>query len=66
MAAENVSAADIARYLKGIDFPANRQTIINTAKSNGAPDNVMQWMNRLPERQYKAPTEVEQEFSKIK
>lgn len=63
---ESVSAAQLAQYLKGIDFPADREDIINTAKSNDAPANVMSYMKRLPERTYNRPTEVEQEFSKIK
>ncbi len=60
-----VSAAQLSRYLEGIDFPADKQTIIDTAKSNGAPDNIMQWMNRLPDREYNRANEIEEEFSKI-
>ncbi len=62
----NVSAARFARYLKGISFPVNRETIVSTAKSNGAPENVMELFNRLPQREYNRANEVEQEFSKLK
>ncbi|MBI2868690.1 MAG: DUF2795 domain-containing protein [Chloroflexi bacterium] len=61
-----VSAAQMAMYLKGIDFPADKHKIIETARSNGAPEDVMMFFNRLPERQYSYPTEVEQEFGKLK
>ncbi len=63
---QKVSAAQLQVYLKGMDYPANRQKIINHAKSLNAPDNVMQFLNRLPERQYTRPTEIEQEFGKMK
>ncbi len=63
---EKVSASQIAVYLKGIDFPADKRKIIEQAKMNGAPDNVMQFMNRLPERQYTRANEVEAEFGKMK
>ncbi len=63
---QKVSAAQIQVYLKGIDYPVNRQQIIEHAKSLNAPDNVMQFLNRLPERQYNFPTDVEQEFGKMK
>jgi len=63
---ENVSAAQFAMYMKGIDFPADKQAIINTARSNGAPQKVIDLMNQLPEKQYNRANEVEQEFGKIK
>jgi len=65
MSSENVSTAQLAQYLKGIDFPANKQDIIETAKSNSAPDEIMTFMNELPDRSYDQPAEVEEEFSKI-
>ncbi len=63
---EKVSAAQFAMYLKGIDFPATRDQIVDCAKANGAPDTVIQLMNRLPEREYTRANEVEQEFGKMK
>jgi hypothetical protein len=62
----NVSSAELAMYIEGVDFPASKQDIIDTAKSNSAPENVMSMMNRLPDRTYNRPTEIEQEFQKIK
>jgi len=66
MRSESVSAAQLEQYLRGVDFPAGKQDIISAAKSNGAPDSVMSFMNRLPDKTYNHTTDVEQEFSKIK
>lgn len=66
MAETKVSAAQIQVYLKGIDYPAGKQEIIQTAQNNGAPQDVMQFLDRLPEKQYYYPTDVEQEFGKMK
>jgi hypothetical protein len=63
---EKVSAAELAMYLKGIDFPADKKKIVSAAKSNGAPENVMQYLNNLPEKSYQYPTDIEQEFGKMK
>ncbi len=63
---QKVSAAQIQVYLKGIDYPADKQKIIQTAKFNNAPENVMSYLNRLPEREYRYPTDVEEEFGKMK
>jgi hypothetical protein len=61
-----VSAAQLQVYLKGIDYPVNKQKLIEKAKTNMAPENVMSFLNRLPERQYNYPTDVEEEFGKMK
>ena len=66
MRSEKVSAAQMAQYLKGIGFPASKQDVVNTARSNDAPEKIMSYMNRLPEKTYHRPTEVEQEFGHIK
>ncbi|MBI2854363.1 MAG: DUF2795 domain-containing protein [Chloroflexi bacterium] len=66
MHTEKVSASELAMYLKGINFPADKQKVISAARSNNAPENVINFLNRLPSRQYSAPTEIEEEFSKIK
>ena len=63
---EKVSAAQIQLYLKGIDYPADKGKIIQTARSNNAPEKVMSFLNRLPEREYRYPTDVEVEFGKMK
>ena len=61
-----VSAAQLQVYLKGVDYPVNRQQLIEKAKFNNAPENVMSFINRMPERQYNYPTDVEEEFGKMK
>ena len=52
---KKVSAAELAMYLKGINFPADKQKITETARTNRAPKNVMDWIDRLPKRDYKGP-----------
>ena len=61
-----VSAAQIQVYLKGMDYPATRQRIIDHARAQGAPENVMDYLERLPEREYGRPNHVEEEFGKMK
>ncbi len=63
---EKVSAAQIQVYLKGIHYPADKSKIIETARANKAPDNVMSFLNRLPSKDYNRANEVEVEFGKMK
>lgn len=63
---EKVSASKLQVYLKGIDYPADKDELIETARNNNAPENVIAFLKRLPERQYQYPTDVEKEFGKMK
>lgn len=62
----NVSVSELASYLKGISFPCGKQDIVDTARNNGAPDNVIDWLDRLPDKEYNNVTDVERGFSQIK
>lgn len=61
-----VSAAQLQVYLGGIDYPVNKQQLVDHARSKNAPDNVMGWLEKLPEREYTRPNDVEHEFGKLK
>jgi hypothetical protein len=61
-----VSAAELQVYLKGINYPADKQKLVTTARQNKATQPVMDFINRLPEKQYASPIMVEQEFGKMK
>ena len=61
-----VNASQIQLYLKGVSYPANKDDIVSNARSNGAPQNVMDFINRLPDKQYGGPAMVEGEFDKMK
>lgn len=63
---EKVSAAQMQMYLKGIKFPADKEKLIETAENNNAPENVMNFFRKLPDRQYERANHVEEEFGKLK
>ncbi len=66
LVSEHVSAAQIQKFLKGINYPAGKDEILDQARSNDAPENVMSVLEKLPSRTYNRPTEIEQEFGKMK
>ncbi len=61
----NMDKSQITMFLRNMDFPADKKKIMDMAKSNGAPENVVQWLNKLPNKQYSSTEDVEQEFSKM-
>ncbi len=66
MQSEKVSAARIQVYLKGIDYPADKNELLDHAEENGAPDQVMDILRQLADKQYTSPADVEKEFGRIK
>ncbi len=65
MANAKVNPVQIQKYLGGIDYPCSKQDLLKTAKSKGADQNVMDVINRLPDKQYQKPTDVTKEIGKV-
>ncbi len=61
----NIDPSQMTMYLKNMEFPADKQKIISMAKDKGMPENVVQWLNKLPNKQYSSSTDVENEFKKM-
>ncbi len=52
------STATIAQALSGIDFPANKNDLIEHAKKNNADNEVIQALNEMPDEQYTSMADV--------
>ena len=61
---EKASPAAIERYLKGIHFPANKKKLMDQAKTNNAPEDVMKVLGRFEEKDYSSPIDVAKEVGK--
>ena len=55
-----ISSIQVQEYLSGVNYPAIKQDMLDTARSNKAPEEVMYFMNRLPEKTYNSPNDVEE------
>ena len=44
------SPVNVTHHLKGIEFPAERDDLVEQAKSNGAPSDVMEAIEAMPEQ----------------
>jgi len=58
----HLSAADLQVYLRGIDYPAGRQDLIDHARKNQAPENVITVLEGFSDRSYRSAAEVSEEF----
>ncbi|WP_433497211.1 DUF2795 domain-containing protein [Sphaerimonospora sp. CA-214678] len=48
----------LQKHLKGVDYPAGKSDLIQTARDHGADDNIINALERLPDRQYDGPNAV--------
>lgn len=58
------SPANVAKFLKGIDFPASKKDLINHAKKNHAEDPVLQELKKMPEQEYGTMADVMKGYGK--
>lgn len=61
----HVNPIQLQKYLKGINYPVNRQQLLETARRNGADEDVCSTLSRLPDEQYGAPVDVSQAVGKL-
>ncbi|MEV7632835.1 DUF2795 domain-containing protein [Microbacterium sp. NPDC089318] len=49
---------EVQKYLGGIDYPADKATIVDTARSSGADETILEALQGIPDREYEGPTGV--------
>ncbi|GAB2849144.1 DUF2795 domain-containing protein [Lentzea nigeriaca] len=54
---------EIQKNLAGVDYPVSKQQLIDKARDNGAGDDVLASLGRIPDRQYDGPNAVSAEVS---
>lgn len=57
-----VTAADVERAIRGIDFPADRNDLIEQARNNKAKSDVINILKNLPRNEFKSPIDVSKAF----
>ena len=59
----DINPIHLQKALKGASYPATKDSLIATAKDNGADDGVMTFLNELPDREFGGPNGVTKEIS---
>jgi hypothetical protein len=52
------SPANMQKFLKGQHYPASKQDLVQTAKANNAPGEIIEWIEHLPEDHFGGPQDV--------
>lgn len=57
-AQERPNPIEVEKHLKGIKFPANRDDLIEHARQNHAPEEVLSTLERMPDREFSNAADV--------
>ena len=52
------SPIEVRKYLHGLEYPAERQEIIDKAEEEGADDDILHLLQKLPDGEYESAVEV--------
>ena len=52
------SPTNITKHLRGVDFPANLQDLIQKARDNNADDEVIQVLEQMPDQEFQSMADV--------
>ena len=59
------SPANVQFYLKGVEYPTDKQTLVEQARRNDAPPEVMDTIQRLDRDQYGGPQDVMKAYGDV-
>jgi len=57
------SPSNITKYLQGMDFPAEKDDLIQHAKQQGANQDVIRVLNNIDDREYENTADVMKAYS---
>ena len=60
----NPDFIEAQKFLSGLDYPAGRQEIVEHARGQGAGDEIVQQLERIPDREYNGPNAVSEELAR--
>jgi hypothetical protein len=60
-----VNPIQVQKFLGGIDYPTDKETLINHARESGADDNVLDSLQRMPGTKFNSPNDVSEALGKI-
>ena len=61
----HVNPVQIQKFLKGVDYPARKQTLLDTARREGADEQVCASLEQLPDKEFETPASVSKAFGDL-
>jgi hypothetical protein len=58
------SPIELQKYLGGVDYPIDKDALVQKARDNGANNDVVQTLQGLPFDRFNSPNDVSEAFGK--
>jgi hypothetical protein len=59
-----ISPISLQKHLKGTNYPASKDDLVQRARNNSAPDDILDMIRHLPSQSYDSPADVMRAFGK--
>ena len=59
------SPIEVQKYLHGLEYPAQREEIIDKAEEEGADEDILALLQQLPDKEYESPVELSSAVAKL-
>lgn len=59
------SPANLQKYLRDVGYPASKDDLLEQARRNEAPKDILETIQRLPEDQFGGPQDVMKGYGEI-
>ena len=63
--ASKASPIAIQTYLRGVDYPVQKDALLATARAEGADEAVLRTLAQLPDMRYSSPIEVSRAIGRL-
>ena len=54
----DINPIEVQTHLKGVDYPASKDEVIGAAESNGAPQEIIEALQRMDGTEFEGPDDV--------
>ncbi len=59
------SPIGVQKFLKGVDYPADKEKLLAAAQKNGAPEQITAILRQLPANQFDGPDDVMRAYGEM-
>lgn len=63
---QHPSPIDIQKALGGVDYPASRDSLVETARKHHADDTIIELLGRLPSHRYESPADLSKDIARLR
>ena len=63
--ADKVTPIEVQKHLKGIDYPASKEDIIDYAEQQGAGEEIISLLEKIPDEEYETPAELSKALGEL-